>query len=153
MPAPIDTWGTSIGGDSAASDGRKVEEARHSEGTALSAVTTATPNGGANDTPCLDASTKLAGRQWLDRASAYISKVPSVLVVGGGALGIRTSGPRLETRMLLTLFCIEEFATDIADVYPEKRVTLLHSRQRLLPRFDEKMHDESQSIFRLYPVS
>ncbi|KAF5319705.1 hypothetical protein D9619_008513 [Psilocybe cf. subviscida] len=47
----------------------------------------------------------------------------SVLVVGGGALGI-------------------QFATDIKAVYPSTAVTLLHSRERLLPRFGEGMHDE-----------
>jgi hypothetical protein len=34
-----------------------------------------------------------------------------------------------------------EFATDIADVYPNKEVTLVHSRDQLLPRFDKRMHD------------
>jgi len=34
-----------------------------------------------------------------------------------------------------------EFATDIADVYPAKEVTLVHSRDHLLPRFDKWMHD------------
>ena len=37
-----------------------------------------------------------------------------------------------------------EFATDIAAVYPQKRVTLLHSRSRLLPRFDNAMHEEGE---------
>lgn len=36
-----------------------------------------------------------------------------------------------------------EFATDIADVYPKKEVTLAHSRDQLLPRFDKWMHDTS----------
>lgn len=36
-----------------------------------------------------------------------------------------------------------EFATDIKAVYPEKKVTLLHSRTQLLPKFDQAMHDES----------
>ena len=34
-----------------------------------------------------------------------------------------------------------EFATDIADVYPNKEVALVHSRDQLLPRFDKWMHD------------
>ena len=34
-----------------------------------------------------------------------------------------------------------EFATDIADVYPTKEVTLVHSRDQLLPRFEKWMHD------------
>ena len=34
-----------------------------------------------------------------------------------------------------------EFATDIADMYPNKEVTLVHSQDQLLPRFDKRMHD------------
>ncbi|KAJ7040603.1 hypothetical protein C8F04DRAFT_1219734 [Mycena alexandri] len=60
---------------------------------------------------------------WLKRKQAVIEAAASVLVVGGGALGI-------------------QFATDIAAVYPAKSVTLLHSRARLLPRFDSAMHTE-----------
>lgn len=40
-----------------------------------------------------------------------------------------------------------EYATDIAEVFPTKHATLLHSRSQLLPRFDEAMHDESESAF------
>ncbi|KAJ7758009.1 hypothetical protein B0H16DRAFT_1536483 [Mycena metata] len=60
---------------------------------------------------------------WLKGMQAVIEAAASVLVVGGGALGI-------------------QFATDIAAVYPAKSVTLLHSRARLLPRFDSAMHTE-----------
>ncbi|KAJ7763430.1 hypothetical protein B0H16DRAFT_1661769 [Mycena metata] len=60
---------------------------------------------------------------WLKGKQAVIEAAASVLVVGGGALGI-------------------QFATDIAAVYPAKSVTLLHSRARLLPRFDSAMHTE-----------
>ena len=37
--------------------------------------------------------------------------------------------------------CFTEFATDIADIYPTKEITLVHSRDHLLPRFDKWMHD------------
>ncbi|TFK38590.1 hypothetical protein BDQ12DRAFT_683879 [Crucibulum laeve] len=60
---------------------------------------------------------------WLQKKQELVKKSPTILVVGGGALGI-------------------QFATDIKAVYPEKKVTLLHSRRRLLPRFDEDMHNE-----------
>ncbi|PPQ85979.1 hypothetical protein CVT25_001678 [Psilocybe cyanescens] len=63
---------------------------------------------------------------WFKEKQKVIKDAPTVLVVGGGALGI-------------------QFATDIKSVYPEKEVTLLHSRSRLLPRFDEGMHDEISS--------
>ncbi|KAJ3565920.1 hypothetical protein NP233_g7332 [Leucocoprinus birnbaumii] len=66
---------------------------------------------------------KSEGSEWLRAKQQLIEKAPTVLVVGGGALGI-------------------QFATDIAAIYPNKKVTLLHSRDRLLPRFDEAMHYE-----------
>lgn len=34
-----------------------------------------------------------------------------------------------------------EYATDLKDVYPDKEVTLLHSRKRLLPIYPEEVHD------------
>ena len=46
--------------------------------------------------------------------------------------------------MQLTPLLIAEFATDIKAVHPEKGVTLLHSRQQLLPRFNHEMHDEGE---------
>ncbi|KAK7028566.1 apoptosis-inducing factor B [Favolaschia claudopus] len=58
---------------------------------------------------------------WLRGKQRAIEDANSVLVVGGGAL---------------------EFPTDIAAVYPGKPVMLLHSRTRLLPRFDSEMHTE-----------
>ncbi|KAL1689997.1 hypothetical protein GGG16DRAFT_92879, partial [Schizophyllum commune] len=63
------------------------------------------------------------GMEWLQCAQGVIGKARSVLVVGGGALGI-------------------QLATDIADVHPKKRVTLVHSRGRFMPRFSQEMHDE-----------
>ncbi|KAF7334733.1 Apoptosis-inducing factor B [Mycena sanguinolenta] len=67
--------------------------------------------------------TKRESIAWLKGKQRVIEDAGSVLVVGGGALGI-------------------QFATDIAAIYPGKRVTLLHSRARLLPRFDSAMHSE-----------
>ncbi|KIP04635.1 hypothetical protein PHLGIDRAFT_25487 [Phlebiopsis gigantea 11061_1 CR5-6] len=69
---------------------------------------------------------KASGIAWLERFRAVVERTPSVLVVGGGALGI-------------------QYATDIADVFPQKRVTLLHSRKQLLPKYEERMHDEIMS--------
>ncbi|KIJ56320.1 hypothetical protein M422DRAFT_150875 [Sphaerobolus stellatus SS14] len=61
--------------------------------------------------------------EWLKEHQKTVEGAPSILVVGGGALGV-------------------QYATDIANVYPSKKVTLLHSRLQLLPRFDKAMHDE-----------
>ncbi|OCH85873.1 iron uptake cluster protein [Obba rivulosa] len=67
--------------------------------------------------------TKAGGIGWLTRFHDQVERASSVLVVGGGALGI-------------------QYATDIAEAFPTKHVTLLHSRTRLLPKFDEQMHSE-----------
>ncbi|KAG1728388.1 uncharacterized protein EDB91DRAFT_1060595 [Suillus paluster] len=68
--------------------------------------------------------TKSEGISSLRERQKRVEAATSVLVVGGGALGI-------------------QFASDIAAVYPQKRVTLLHSRHRLLPKFDDTMHEEA----------
>ncbi|KAK7007349.1 hypothetical protein R3P38DRAFT_3212336 [Favolaschia claudopus] len=68
---------------------------------------------------------------WLRGKQRAIGATNSVVVVGGGALGIRGYfNPAVQ------------FATNIASVYPGKPVTLSHSRTRLLPRFDSEMHAE-----------
>ncbi|OBZ77598.1 Apoptosis-inducing factor B [Grifola frondosa] len=69
------------------------------------------------------AGTKAEGIQWFKRCQTRFAHANSILVVGGGALGI-------------------QYASDIAEAYPGKRVTLLHSRTKLLPRFDDAMHTE-----------
>lgn len=45
-----------------------------------------------------------------------------IAVIGAGAVGV-------------------ELATEIKEEYPNKKVTLIHSRQQLLPRFGQKLHD------------
>ncbi|KAG2136596.1 uncharacterized protein EDB93DRAFT_1253891 [Suillus bovinus] len=68
--------------------------------------------------------TKLEGISSLRERQKRVEAARSVLVVGGGALGI-------------------QFASDIAAVYPQKRVTLLQSRHRLLPKFDHAVHEKA----------
>ncbi|KAF9530778.1 hypothetical protein CPB83DRAFT_850293 [Crepidotus variabilis] len=70
---------------------------------------------------------KVQGCQWLLEKQKIIETAPTILVVGGGALGV-------------------QYATDIKAVYPTKDITLLHSRLQLLNRFDVKMHDESLKV-------
>ncbi|KAG6812578.1 hypothetical protein H0H92_002046 [Tricholoma furcatifolium] len=70
---------------------------------------------------------KSEGIAWLKERQKIVEASMNVLVVGGGALGI-------------------QYATDIATIYPTKKVTLLHSRMRLLPRFDEGMHSEILTV-------
>ncbi|KAK1762978.1 FAD/NAD(P)-binding domain-containing protein [Phialemonium atrogriseum] len=52
---------------------------------------------------------------------ARVAAAPSVAVVGAGAVGV-------------------EIATDVKAFYPAKRVVLVHSRDRLLPRFGPRLH-------------
>ncbi|SCV71312.1 BQ2448_2900 [Microbotryum intermedium] len=84
------------------------------------------------------ARTKVEGVRFLQAQQDRIAQSKSILIVGGGALGI-------------------QYATDIADLYnnpanaalrPEnsvegmKKVTLVHSRSRFLPLYKQEVHDE-----------
>ena len=42
---------------------------------------------------------------------------------------------------------ITEYVTDIKDAYPEKSVTFLHSRDRVLPQYSQAMHEHGMSIY------
>lgn len=64
---------------------------------------------------------KSGGIEWMQRHHATISSASSVAIIGGGALGI-------------------QFATDIKSYWPSKSVTLIHSRQTLLPIYGG-LHD------------
>ncbi|KAF8151450.1 hypothetical protein B0H34DRAFT_727629 [Crassisporium funariophilum] len=99
LPPPLDLWGSSAKAHSA-----KEETKGNSSYHGL----------------------KVEGCEWFKQKQKVIEAAPTILVVGGGALGI-------------------QFATDIKAVYPAKQVTLLHSRDRLLPRFNQKMHSEIMS--------
>ena len=66
-------------------------------------------------------SDKGSSTNWLKSLQQKIIKSQNVVVVGGGALGI-------------------QFASDIKERFPEKSVTLIHSRDRFLPLYDPKMH-------------
>ncbi|PWN27600.1 FAD/NAD(P)-binding domain-containing protein [Jaminaea rosea] len=70
--------------------------------------------------------TKKEGVSWMRHTQEQIRDAQRVVLVGGGALGV-------------------EYATDIKSVYPEKDVTLIHSRQRLLPNFDERIHEVAKA--------
>ena len=72
------------------------------------------------------AKTKPEGMAWMANAQRQIKDAKRVVLVGGGALGV-------------------EFATDIKSIYPDKDVTLIHSRQRLLPNFDERIHEVAKA--------
>ncbi|GAA6019820.1 hypothetical protein JCM11491_000283 [Sporobolomyces phaffii] len=83
--------------------------------------------------------TKKTGVAFLEAQQSLIANADSILIAGGGALGI-------------------QFATDISDLYnnpenaehiPEacrpakkKRITIVHSRDRFLPLYKQEVHDE-----------
>ncbi|KAF4442953.1 hypothetical protein F53441_11597 [Fusarium austroafricanum] len=58
-----------------------------------------------------------------------IEKAKSVAVIGGGAVGV-------------------ELVTEIKEKYPDRQVTLIHSRDQLLPRFGPKLHEHVVSVLR-----
>ncbi|GFZ45687.1 hypothetical protein JCM24511_03416 [Saitozyma sp. JCM 24511] len=65
--------------------------------------------------------TKKCGVRWMQKKAQQLKKAQRIVIVGGGALGI-------------------QFATDLKDVYPNKEVTLLHSRMRFMPHYPIAMH-------------
>ena len=65
---------------------------------------------------------KLPSIMCLRKHQEQVKRANSILVVGGGAAGVQT-------------------AADIKECYPDKQVTLVHSRDRLMPKFDPKLHD------------
>ncbi|OKL64231.1 hypothetical protein UA08_00706 [Talaromyces atroroseus] len=65
---------------------------------------------------------KLSSIQYLKSHQENVKKSKSILIVGGGAVGI-------------------QIATDMKEYYPEKDVVVVHSREHLMPLFHSKMHD------------
>ena len=70
----------------------------------------------------LPGSEKLDGVQYLDRHVKLVQRAQRITVIGGGAVGVQT-------------------ATDIKELYPDKQVILVHSRQHLMNKFDSRLHD------------
>lgn len=66
--------------------------------------------------------TKTGTIEWLANYGDEIKKAKRVIIVGGGALGI-------------------QYATDIKETTPDVEVTLLHSREQLLPVYHPEVHD------------
>lgn len=69
----------------------------------------------------LPGSEKLEGVAWLQEHVEKVKRSNNIAVIGGGAVGV-------------------QMATDIKEIYPDKRVTLIHSRPHLMNRFDAKLH-------------
>jgi apoptosis-inducing factor 2 len=64
----------------------------------------------------------------LQQLQQSVEAAETIAVVGGGAVGV-------------------ELAGDIASYYQKKDVTLIHSRDQLLPRFGRKLHDHVMDVF------
>ena len=58
-----------------------------------------------------------------------VQEAASIVIVGGGAVGV-------------------QMATDLKEIYPEKNVTLVHSRDRLMPLYHPKMDEIIRDRFK-----
>lgn len=59
---------------------------------------------------------------YLKKHAEKVIKSSKIVVIGGGAVGVQA-------------------ATDIKELYPEKSVTLVHSRKTVMNRFHTKLHE------------
>lgn len=57
-----------------------------------------------------------------------VQKASSVILIGGGAVGV-------------------QMATDLKELYPEKEVTLVHSREHLMPLYHTKLDEIIKARF------
>jgi len=71
---------------------------------------------------------KAAGVAYLQRLQNKVMGAKSIVIIGGGAFGV-------------------QMATDIKDLFPSKKVTVVQSRPHLMPQFDTRCHDIVVSRF------
>ncbi|PTU23546.1 hypothetical protein P175DRAFT_0515404 [Aspergillus ochraceoroseus IBT 24754] len=64
---------------------------------------------------------KLSSVAYLQKHQAAVKQAKSIVVVGGGAVGV-------------------QMAADLKEYYPEKDVTVVHSRTHLMPQFHPDLH-------------
>jgi apoptosis-inducing factor 2 len=65
---------------------------------------------------------KLSSVENLKKHQSDVKRSKSILIVGGGAVGV-------------------QMATDLKEYYPDKEVTVVQSRARVMPQFQEKLHN------------
>jgi apoptosis-inducing factor 2 len=65
---------------------------------------------------------KQAAIDYLQRHQDQVKNARSILIAGGGAAGV-------------------QLATDLKEYFPDKQITLVQSRDRLMPKFHDKLHD------------
>lgn len=76
----------------------------------------------------LPGSEKLDGTTYLREHAAQVERSQKIVIIGGGAVGV-------------------QMATDIKQLFPEKNVTLVHSRANVMSKFDPRLHDIVQQRF------
>lgn len=70
----------------------------------------------------LPGSEKLEGTKFLQKHAQTLIRSSNVVIIGAGAVGVQT-------------------ATDIKELYPDKAVTLVHSRTQVMNRFHHKLDE------------
>ncbi|KAF8982592.1 Apoptosis-inducing factor 2 [Entomortierella lignicola] len=80
-----------------------------------------------------DHDTKAEAIQRIKETQEKIQKATKILLIGGGAVGL-------------------ELAAEIREHYPEKEVTLVHSRERYMPLYKSGMHDKTFGILKEFGV-
>ncbi|KZM20096.1 flavin adenine dinucleotide binding [Ascochyta rabiei] len=76
----------------------------------------------------LPGSEKLDGTTYLRKHAAQVEASKKIVIIGGGAVGV-------------------QMATDIKQLYPEKSVTLVHSRANVMNKFHPGLHAIVQQRF------
>lgn len=71
---------------------------------------------------------KAPATEYLKKYNQGIKNSNSVILVGGGAVGV-------------------QMACDLKEIYPEKEVTLVHSREHIMPVYHEKLSDMIRERF------
>lgn len=65
---------------------------------------------------------KVSSVAYLQNHQAEIKRSKSILIAGGGAVGV-------------------QMATDMKEYYPEKEITVVQSRPYLMPQYHSKLHE------------
>lgn len=102
-------------------DGKKTNKVSY----AALAITTGTK---LSPPSTLPGSEKLDGTAYLRKHSAQVEASKKIVIIGGGAVGV-------------------QMATDIKQLFPEKSVTLIHSRENLMSKFHPGLHSIVQQRF------
>ncbi|KAE8268861.1 hypothetical protein A4X09_0g3471 [Tilletia walkeri] len=94
-----------------------------------------------------EARTKGEGMNWMREIQERVRDAEDIVLVGGGALGVQFASDIASVHGTVSAAPHPSCATQAAAQQEgtkkkkEKRVTLIHSRQRLLPNFDERIHE------------